>query len=71
MPLQLIPIIILGIIAVIIVIIGVKITGQELGEVLEKAEEPLKEAKFPLAIGSIALLLTVLIVGFKVIKSEF
>jgi glucose uptake protein GlcU len=71
MPLQLIPLFILGIIALIIIIIGVKITSSEVGEVMEKAEEPIGELKPAITIGAIVMLLIALIVGFKLIKSEF
>jgi glucose uptake protein GlcU len=71
MPLQLIPLFILGIIALIIIIIGVKITSSEVGEVMEKAEEPIRELKPAITIGAIVMLLIALIVGFKLIKSEF
>jgi len=71
MPLQLIPLFILGIIALIIIIIGVKITSSEVGEVMEKAEEPIKELEPAITIGAIVMLLIALIVGFKLIKSEF
>ena len=70
MPLQLIPLFILGIIAIII-IIEVKITTSEVGEVIEKAGEPIKELKPAITIGAIVMLLIALIVGFKLIKSEF
>jgi glucose uptake protein GlcU len=71
MPLQLIPLFILGIIALIIIIIGVKITSSEVGEVMEKAEEPIRKLEPAITIGAIVMLLIALIVGFKLIKSEF
>jgi glucose uptake protein GlcU len=71
MPLQLIPLFILGIIAIIIIIIGVKITSSEVGEVVEKIDEPLKELKPAITIGAVVMLLVVMIVGFKLIKAEF